>query len=302
MNTIIMNCSDVVDELELIAGYVKRTTGVRRTSNQRVFREAVELIVRGVLDERIFNIFSTMESNWDEVVFDLLFSYELTPEEINRILNSTEYRRVLAAIKAAVNTAILGNDHNFTMWDVTVDAGLNSIIIKNLGDYRIMQWHAEHNVAVTITDNLTVDIGHYLNYLNRVTNIGNAPSMINGAPRAEVLNDVVLCSIMAFISETKEDYFTLDRLLQALFKQHLIDSVEVTREKLNGYFNLEVKSALEKTLGFNTIRSFTLDGDTMVIQTQPSQSKPIQDYNYLELKLEENRGDYIPEKFRKTRG
>lgn len=302
--------------LSLLGSIVKRYDVQCPTPSERVLSEIARLNIRGILDDRIFNLFKQLHDDWEHQLVEILTAGNLNDEEISEVTRSVQYSQMKQIIYALIRHVYQdGRDPNFTIWEIEVSSDQSYLIITPCGDYRIEQWHHEHRVAkAEIKDILTYDLSHFSAYLYRTLNYLQAPSRISttrdrsrGEIPKKVFYSEILKNYVAYrLSDNKSDQNRFIAQLNTLAKNRVINAKDIiaVQEVIDSHFTLEVKHQLDKLSHSRQISSFTVCGDEIIVNfgTYKSTTRSTKSYAELELELAEANGDFVPERLRKTRG
>lgn len=290
-------------EYSVLETYVRSRYDVRLSDSQRVLREALELNIKGLLDERIFNIFRELADDWEYGLLEILFENRLTDKDVQEILRSQVYDLCRSSFNKMLLPYTCDSDPNFSIWRVEVDIINGYCQLECLGDYRIEQWHQEHGIAkVSISETTTLDIDHFFAFVKRKCGYTLAPSTIRREPKVDFYRTLTNTFTEFMLSERSTLENKLFRLLAVLQHQTLITDVTTVFEEIRTYFDLEVKNRLDKLSSNRAVNNFVITGSEIVINFGVSRTFHSKSYAELELQIAEVNGDYIPERQRATRG
>ena len=299
-----IDLSDLLAEYAVLETHVRARYNVRRSASTRIVREAIELHLRGILDERIFNLFRQIQDNWEHTFLEILFENGLSSKDIAEIINSTHFDICNTAVKKMVQCAYSVNDPNFTIWEVNVFDDLVYASVASLGDYRIEQWHNEHGIAkLSINENVTLDINHFSGFVRRVCGYAAAPAKIRSETKKEVYSELTRSFTEYMLREQPLPLENrLYRILATLMSDSLIVDPCTVFDQIKSYFELEVRGQIEKVSNQRNVASFIIHDEEVVINFGTTRSLNSKPYAELELEMAEANGDYVPERQRRTRG
>lgn len=299
-----IDISDLLAEYRVLEAHVKARYGVRLSGSNRVIREAIELHIRGLLDERIFNLFRQIQDNWEYTFLEILFDSGLTDNNITEIINSTYFDVCNSSVRNTIKHTYAAHDPNFSIWEVTVNDDLTYSSIAWLGDYRIEQWHSEHGIAkLSINENVVLDISHFAAFVKRVAGFSAAPGIIRRTPKTDVYAEISRSMTQYMLQDQPLPLETrLYKLLNVLQHESLIVDPLLTFTAIKNYFDLEVRGQIEKVSNSRSVTSFVIHNEEIVINFGTSRSLNSKSYAELELEIAEANGDFVPERQRRNRG
>lgn len=316
----VIDNEELIEDYRSFIDYINSFFGLKVSfPDDRILAQVLSLHLKGTLDNRIFNLFRQLSEDWEVQFIDLLTSDALSNGDMNKLLNSTAYNSLKTQIESLIRTVYAsgtGIDPNFTIWDVEVSVDNSYTVISACGDYRIEQWHHEHNVSrLEIKDVITYDMSHLVGYMRKSFAYTAAPSRISYSPteRAQIktskkkfFEELVKNYVGHKLSEHKTDeqrFLNYVDILGSLMIVNPID-IEAKIQALDSFFELEVRRPLDKMSNFKNVASFSITGEEIIVNfgSFKSLERKTVSFEELELQAAEANGDYVPERLRKTRG
>ena len=299
-----IDLENLLVEYQILESNIYDRYKVRMSKCQRVIREALELNIRGLLDERIFNLFRNLNDEWERTVLDILFENNLEEEAVSDILRSTYFDTCRTSFTKTINTHIKGFDPNFSIWEVTVDVSGGYFSIECLGDYRIEQWHHEHGIAkVTIHETTAIDVDYFHAFIKRTCGFTAAPAYIGNVPKADIYKKLSSAFIEYMLKyENSNIANKIFDILGTLQFNSLINNENTMYNAIKTFFEMEVQTHLEKISNGRSVNNFVINGSEIIINFGTSRTFNSRSYAELELRIAEANGDYIPERQRTIRG
>lgn len=316
----VIDNEELIEDYRAFIDYINSFFGLKVSfPDERIISQVLTLHLKGTLDNRIFNLFRQLSEDWEVQFIDMLTGDALSNSDMSKLLNSTAYSGLKTQVESLVRAVYCGGtglDPNFTIWDVGVSGDNSYTVISACGDYRIEQWHHEHNVSrLEIKDVITYDMSHLVGYIHKSFAYSAAPSRIGFNPTARTqvktskkkfFEELVKNYVGYKLSERKTDEQRFLNYVDILGSMMIVNplDIEAKIQALDSFFELEVRRPLDKMSNFKNVASFSISGEEIIVNfgSFKSLERKTVSFEELELQAAEANGDYVPERLRKTRG
>lgn len=287
-----------------------RTYGVHYHHNNRVFLEVIQAQALAILNERTYSLFNTIADDWKARIIDMLFVNQFTDnmirdENLGRYLTAEElmdriagfnktFERLNVMLLQIMRIALDQNDPMFTIW--TVEYNEPMLHVEATGDYRIEQWHQDYSVSRSTTkETYTVELDKLSFYVKRLINFRGLASTIRNIRKSDLIAEIIRNCVTYFLSNKTTD------------KQAALSSLALVSNnednlliQIQDYFNLEFGIGIEHISNRSSISSYTIYGNSVVINfdSKLKQNRQTLSRHELERRLADNNGDYLSPKYR----
>lgn len=296
--------NDIVAEYKILENWINKTYGTKFDLSERILYPIIETHIKAILDERTFTLFRTFDDHWEVGLLNIFINGVLTDEEVINISRSKYFDILNRSIKSLIHPIMETYDPNFTIWEVNLEVGSETATVISSGDYRIEQWHKEHNVTkLNVTDSVILDISHIFDFIKHALNYHQAPAYLTDKRKRKenYYDGVINTLIYDSIKNTRQSGVAATNALMSLKKLSLIDDHLEVQQRIKTYLDYELFNRLEK-IGVNRIiTGYVLCGKSISINFGGIKFHTANSKTFHELELEQAdfNGDYIPEKLRR---